>query len=105
MLQAIRRLHRILVDDLAASRWLRNRSGRQAHWAHYERHARAYNNARERHAAAQARASSRAAQRHERARERARRLARRHPPRVLPRWQATIGRVRAGRGTADGPGQ
>jgi hypothetical protein len=51
MLITIRRLHRILVDRIADTRWLRDRAGASASWAHYERHARAWRTA-HRHAGA-----------------------------------------------------
>jgi hypothetical protein len=71
--------HRMLVDRIAESRWLRDRSGMDAGWFHYERHARAGNAATERHA---------------RARARAEQLAAHHSsPRVLRGWQAAIGRL------------
>jgi hypothetical protein len=50
MLTTIRRLHRMLVDRLAETRWLKGRSGANARWAHYERHARARRAAEDRHA-------------------------------------------------------
>jgi hypothetical protein len=56
MLRTIKRLHRLLVDRIAETRWLRNRAGADATWAHYERHARVWLRTRERHAAARARA-------------------------------------------------
>jgi hypothetical protein len=59
MLRAIRRLHRILVDRLAETRWLRGRAGANATWVHYERHARAWRNAQDRHARARRRAQDR----------------------------------------------
>jgi hypothetical protein len=61
MLRTISRLHRVLVDRLAGTGWLRNRAGGNASWAHYERHAKAWRRASDRHAAARARASDRAA--------------------------------------------
>jgi len=75
---SVRLWHRILVDGIAESRWLRGRSGKDAAWFHYERHARA---------------SSQAADRHARARTRAQRLASHGSHRVLRRWQAAIERV------------
>jgi hypothetical protein len=79
MATTIQRLHRILVDRLAETRWLKGRAGGNAAWAHYERHARA-------DAAARARAS----ELHSRASARAGRLATRRPPVVLRRLQAAI---------------
>jgi hypothetical protein len=76
----IRRLHRMLVDWIADSQWLRGRAGTDARWAHYERHARAWNRARERHAAA-----------HSAAHARAERMSRPRPPRVLAKSQQAIG--------------
>jgi hypothetical protein len=71
--------HRMLVDRIAESRWLRGRSGKDASWFHYEHHARAGNAATERHA---------------RARARAERLAAHHgAPRLLRGWQAAIGQL------------
>ena len=72
----IRRVHRVLVDRLADTRWLRGRAGREASWVHYERHSRA--------------------------RARAQRLAKAGPPRVLPRWQTAIARL-LGRSTVSAP--
>jgi hypothetical protein len=60
MLSTIKRLHRVLVNRIAETRWLRGRAGENAPWAHYERHARAWLRASERHAAARAQASARA---------------------------------------------
>jgi hypothetical protein len=77
MLTTIRQLHRMLVDRIAASRWLRGRSGADASWAHYERHA-----------GARARADTV----HDSARDRAGRLARRGQPRLLTAWQRKIAR-------------
>jgi hypothetical protein len=56
MLRTIRRLHRVLVDRLAETKWLRDRAGAHASWHHYEHHARAWSRAAKRHAAARARA-------------------------------------------------
>jgi hypothetical protein len=55
MLTTIRRLHRIIVDRLAETSWLRDRAGAKAKWVHYERHARAARRAQDRHARARAR--------------------------------------------------
>jgi hypothetical protein len=96
MLTTTRLLHRMLVDRIAALPWLRGRSGPDTAWAHYERHAKASRRAADRHAQARAGASARAGERHAHAGARARRLARRGPPRVLPRWQASIGRIAGG---------
>ena len=93
MLTAIRRLHRILVDRLADSRWLKDRAGTSASWAHYERHAKTWADTAERHAQAREHAAARAAALHGRARARAQRWARHGPPRVLPRWQAALARA------------
>jgi hypothetical protein len=80
MLTTIRRLHRILVDRLAETSWLRDRAGARARWAHYEHHARAWR---------------RAAERHDRARARAAAVRARHqrPPRVAAGYQAAIARI------------
>jgi hypothetical protein len=67
MRATIRQMHRAVVDRLADTRWLRDRAGARASWAHYEQHARA--------------------------RVRAQRLAEHGPPRVLPRWQTGIARL------------
>jgi hypothetical protein len=114
MLRTINRLHRVLVDRLAGTGWLRDRAGANASWAHYERHAKAWRRASDRHAAASARASARAGKwgarndgqrvrdRHaasrQRARDRytritatARRLAERGPLRALAHGQARLG--------------
>jgi len=93
MLTAIQRLHRVAVDRIAEMRWLRGRVGPNAAWAHYERHARVWAATAERNAAARTSARTKAAERHARARARAQQFARRGPPRVLPRWQAAIGRA------------
>jgi hypothetical protein len=61
MLRTIKRLHRLLVDRIAETRWLRDRAGANAAWAHYERHAKAWLRASGRHAAARVRASANAA--------------------------------------------
>ena len=76
----IRLWHRILVDRIAESRWLRGR--KDAAWAHYERHARAAASAAARHArnAAQQRLSQRG-------------TAHQRQARILPRWQAAVGRL------------
>ncbi len=71
MLTAIRRLHRVAVDRIADMRWLRVRSGANAVWAHYERHARAWAASAERHASARTSARTNAAERPARARVRA----------------------------------
>jgi hypothetical protein len=70
MVKAIRRWHRLLVDWLAESRWLRGRSGANAKWAHYERHARAWNASAKRHAAHREQAKARAHRLHEHPSER-----------------------------------
>ncbi len=93
MLTTIRRLHRTLVDRLAETRWLKEKAGARAPWAHYERHARAWARSAQRHARVRARASARADTMHASARARAQRLAHHGPPRVLPRWQAAIARL------------
>lgn len=59
MLMTIRRLHRMLVDRLAETTWQRGRSGQDASWAHYERRARAWRLAQDRHATARARHAAR----------------------------------------------
>lgn len=91
MLTTIRRLHRILVDRLAETKWLKNRAGANASWAHYERHARARRRADERHAAARQRAK----ERHASGRARAAAVRARHDrlPRIAARYQAAIGRI------------
>ena len=61
MLITIRRLHRILVDRIAGTRWLRDRAGNSASWAHYERHARAWRRARDSHARVHGRHAARRA--------------------------------------------
>jgi hypothetical protein len=95
MLKTIKRMHRALVDRLADMRWLRDRAGADAAWAHYERHARAWRRASDRHAAARVNASARSDEWHARSRERARRLAAQHdwPERVLRRWPGGIRQV------------
>ena len=93
MLTTIRRLHRILVDRLAESRWLKDKAGARAKWAHYERHASASQHNAERHARARLRARTGADRMHAGARVRAQRWAHHGPPRVLPRWQAAIARL------------
>jgi hypothetical protein len=55
MLTTIRRLHRIVVNRLAETSWLRDRAGANASWAHYERHAKAWRRAQDRHRAARSR--------------------------------------------------
>lgn len=70
MLTTIKRLHRVVVDRLAETRWLRDRAGTKARWVHYEQHARAWLRASDRHAATGARASARADRWHARPRER-----------------------------------
>ncbi len=62
----MRRLHRLLVDRLADTAVLRGRTGADAAWAHYERHATAWRRAVDRHDAARERAHRLA--RHERRR-------------------------------------
>jgi hypothetical protein len=52
MASTIRLWHRILVDRIGESRWLRGRSGKDAAWAHYEHHAKAAASAAARHARA-----------------------------------------------------
>jgi hypothetical protein len=74
----IRQLHRVLVDRVAASGWLRGQAGSDASWRHYERHARA-----------QARADAL----HARARQRGERAAQHGPPQVAAGWQARIARL------------
>jgi hypothetical protein len=76
--RTVRLWHRILVDRIAESRWLRGRSGRDAAWFHYERHARV---------------AARTAAGHAGAQSRAQRLAEHEPPRILVRWQEAIGRL------------
>ena len=93
MLTAIRRLHRVAVDRIADMRWLRVRSGVNAVWPNYERHARAWAASAERHASARTSARTNAAERHARARVRAQQFARLGRPHVLIRWQAAIGRM------------
>jgi hypothetical protein len=93
MLTTIHRLHRVAVDRIAELRWLRGRSGANAAWAHYERHAGAWAAAAKRHAVARTSARTRAAERHARARALAHQFARRGSPHVLLRWQAAIGRI------------
>jgi hypothetical protein len=66
MLRTIRRLHRILVDRLAETSWLRDKAGANSEWWHYEHHARARRRAEDLHA----RARQRAHDRHARARAR-----------------------------------
>lgn len=80
MLTTIRRLHRILVDRLAETSWLRDRAGGRTAWWHYEHHARVWRRAAERHASARDRAAAVRA-RHQR------------PPRVAAGYQAAIGRI------------
>jgi len=94
----IRLWHRVLVDRIAESRWLRGRSGKDAAWAHYERHARAAASAAARHARTAATARVRAADWQARGKSAHQRLSQHGaasdgPPRVLPRWQAAIGRL------------
>jgi hypothetical protein len=84
-----RRVHRMLVDRIASSRWLRGRAGTDAKWAHYEHHARAW---------------KRSADRHASARDAARQRAARGPARTLPRWQAAISRL-IGHSTVRTPGE
>jgi len=93
MTNTLARWHRLLVDRIAGSRWLRGRAGADAKWAHYERHARAWNASAQRHAAARDRARARASSLHARSRARAEQLASHGEPRVLVRWQATLGRI------------
>jgi hypothetical protein len=113
MASTVRLWHRILVDHIAESRWLRARSGKDAAWLHYERHARAAAAAAARHARAAATARNRAADwsargtaMHERLSQHgpanhgpanhgpANHGAANHgPARILPRWQATVGRL------------
>jgi hypothetical protein len=93
MMTAIRRLHRTLVDWLAETRWLKDKAGARAAWAHYERHAKAWNGSTERHARARRLARTRAQRLHASAHARAQRLAHHGEPRVLPRWQAAIARL------------
>jgi hypothetical protein len=104
MLRTIKRLHRALVDRLGDTRWLRDRAGANASWAHYERHAKAWRRASDRHAAARDRASARADEWHARNRERARRLAAEHdwPERVLRRWLGGIRPLLRSTGTRKG---
>jgi hypothetical protein len=84
MLTTTRLVHRMLVDRLAETKWLKGRAGANASWVHYEHHARA-----------DAAARARAAAWHSRARARAERLASRRPPRLLRRLQEAIGGERA----------
>jgi hypothetical protein len=95
MLTTIRRLHRVLVDRLAETSWLRDRAGAKAPWAHYERHA----GARRRAAGWHATARRRAAERHARGRARASagQAPQQRPVRVASRYQAAIGRIVARR--------
>jgi hypothetical protein len=86
MAMMIRRLHRVIVDRIAETPWLRDRSGANAAWAHYERHAKAWNRAQTRHAAARERAQRLAAQGSERGHSH-------KPPRFLRHWQEAIGRL------------
>jgi len=88
-MSATRRLHRMVVDRIAGTRWLRDRAGANAKWVHYEHHARAGNRSADRHASAG---------------ETARQRAVRGPARTLPRWQATIARL-IGRSTVRTPGE
>jgi hypothetical protein len=78
MLTTIKRLHRVLVDRLAGTRWLRDRAGPDARWAHYERHAAAWQRASDRHAATRTNAAHRADRWHARARDRHARARDRH---------------------------
>ncbi len=82
MTGTIKRWHRVLVDRIAGSRWLRSRSGSPAAWVHYERHAGAQTAAADRHARVRQQAAARA-----------RRWAQHGPPHVLLRWQAAAGRI------------
>ncbi len=59
MLRTIQRLHRMLVDVLAETKWLKGRAGANAPWTHYERHARAWRAAQDRHARVRAAAAAR----------------------------------------------
>lgn len=93
MANSIQRWHRLLVAELAGSRWLRGRSRSGASWAHYERHARAWRASAERHATARDRAWARAASLRGRSRARARRLISHGPQDQLARSQATLGRI------------
>jgi hypothetical protein len=93
MTNTIARWHRLVVDRIAGTRWLRGRAGAQAKWAHYERHARAWNASAQRHAAARDRARARAGSLHEHTRARAEQLASHGEPRVVAGWQATLGRI------------
>jgi len=102
MLTAIRRLHRILVDRLAETRWLKDKAGARASWVHYERHARVWARTARRHAEARQKARARADQMHAGAGARAQRSARHGPPRMLPRWQAAMARL-IGESTVRGP--
>jgi hypothetical protein len=77
MTETARRWHRVLVDRIAQWPGLRGRTGTQTSWSHYERHARAW---------------TRAAQRHVRARARASGWAGHGPATVAPGWQAAIAR-------------
>jgi hypothetical protein len=86
MLTTIRRLHRILVDRLAETSRLRDRSGAKSSWAHYERHAKVRRRTDEWHA---------------RARQHAQDRHRRKRARVAARYQAAIGRIIGRR--SDGP--
>src|SRR5215469_10514508 len=103
MANSIRRWHRLVVAELAGSRWLRGRSRSEASWAHYERHARAWRASAERHATGTD--SARAERLHSRSRERAQRLASHGPPRLLTAWQATLGRVVGATASREGQGR
>jgi len=88
MLITTRRLHRILVDRLAETRWLRDRAGAGASWAHYEWHARVARSAQQRHARARAGATA----------VRKRHHADQHrPPRLAVKYQTAIARIVGGR--------
>ena len=90
MLTAIRRLHRIVADRLAETRWLRDKAGARASWAHYEQHAKVWASTARRHARARQGARARAGETRASARARSQRWAQHGPPRVLPHWQAAV---------------
>jgi hypothetical protein len=105
MASTIRLWHRILVDRIAESPWLRGKSGEDASWAHYERHARAAASAAARHARTAAAAKARAADWQERGKAVHERLSQHYdwPERMLPRWQAAISRLLGTHESTDGP--
>jgi hypothetical protein len=93
MVNTVRQWHRRLVDRLAESRWLRGRSGANAKWAHYERHARAWNASAKRHAAHREQARARAERLHRRSSDKAQQPASHGHPRVLVGWQARLAQI------------